>query len=64
MVIEKNSPNNTNVVLFTSISYMQTWGKLLKAKEQALLERMMESMKCWLHGFRSRDGDMSNIGFM
>jgi hypothetical protein len=42
------------------IAYLQYWGT--KAKEKAGLDKMVDSMKRWLHDFKPRRDAVSDIG--
>jgi hypothetical protein len=56
MAIEKRFPSSTYVIMYDAISFMQSWGVLLKLEELSRLEKIMELVKRWLQKFQPTVG--------
>lgn len=64
MAIEKKFPSSTTVIMYDAISFMQSWGLLLKTEESKGLKNILELMKCWIHIFQPAAGDDSDIAVL
>ena len=48
MAIMKKFPNSTTTIIYEIMSFLQSWSMLLKTREQAMLEDILDSVKKWL----------------
>jgi len=51
MAIEKIFPNNPIDVIFTGVSYLQKWWRLLKPVDQEKLTGRMNAVRSWLNSY-------------
>jgi hypothetical protein len=45
MAIMKKIPNNTTTIIYEVVSFLQSWSVLLKTREHAMLEDILDSVK-------------------
>jgi hypothetical protein len=48
MTIMKKIPNNTTTIIYEVVFFLQSWSVLLKTREHAMLEYILDSVKRWL----------------
>ena len=51
MAIEKIFPNNPIDVIYSGVSYLQKWWRLLKPVDQEKLIGVVEVVRSWLNGY-------------
>jgi hypothetical protein len=62
MAITKKFPNSSTTIIYEIMSFLQSWSVLLKTKDQAMLEDILDSMKNWLREQHSVEENCSDIG--
>ena len=51
MAIEKTFPNNPIDVIYSGVSFVQKWWRLLNPVDQEKLAGVVEAMRSWLNGY-------------
>ena len=51
MAIEKIFPNNPIDIIYSGVSYLQKWWRLLKPVDQEKLIGVVEVVRSWLNGY-------------
>jgi hypothetical protein len=62
MTIMKKLPNNMTTIIYEVVSFLQSWSVLLKTREHAMLEDILDSVKKWLQEHHSVEENYSDIG--
>jgi len=61
MAIEKTFPNNPIDVIYSGVSFVQKWWRLLNPVDQEKLAGVVEAMRSWLNGYSPNITVLSDI---
>jgi hypothetical protein len=64
MAIERSFPNNPIVIVYSGLSFMQSWCRLLKPTDQDKLMKSVEVLKRWLNNYLPTATTISDISYL
>jgi hypothetical protein len=64
MAIERSFPNNPIDIVYSGLSFVQSWRRLLKPTDQDKLMKSVEVLKRWLNSYLPTATTISDISYL